>query len=122
MLRSGGRGNSHGTCVAGTVAAAVNGVGIAGVAPNVDETSRDFAPGVEYPRDITPDCIDLPREGENVVSVTALGPSTVKADQLRTHARGRLRPRRLLPRLPRDSESSDAGELDLLGLPGERRS
>ncbi|HYY75614.1 MAG TPA: S8 family serine peptidase [Gaiellaceae bacterium] len=55
----------------------------------VDETSPDFPPGVAYPREITRDCLDLPTEGRNVISVTAVGPSTRKAyysDYGRNHA------------------------------------
>ncbi|MGH3046104.1 MAG: S8 family peptidase [Gaiellaceae bacterium] len=46
----------------------------------VDETSPDFPPGTEYPRQITRGCLDLPTEGHKVISVTALGPTTIKAD------------------------------------------
>jgi subtilisin family serine protease len=46
----------------------------------VDVISPDFPPGTEYPREITSGCKDLPTEGPDVISVTALGPSTVKAD------------------------------------------
>jgi subtilisin family serine protease len=55
----------------------------------VDETSPDFPPGIAYPREITRDCLDLPTEGRNVISVTAVGPSTRKAyysDYGRRHA------------------------------------
>ena len=55
----------------------------------VDETSPDFPPGTAYPREITEDCLDLPTEGKNVISVTAVGPSTRKAyysDYGRSHA------------------------------------
>ncbi len=46
----------------------------------VDVISPDFPPGTEYPREITEDCKDLPTEGPHVISVTAVGPSTIKAD------------------------------------------
>jgi lantibiotic leader peptide-processing serine protease len=45
----------------------------------VDLISPDFPPGTEYPREITEDCLDLPTEGPNVISVSAVGPSTRKA-------------------------------------------
>ena len=48
--------------------------------PRFDATSPDFPPGSEYPREIDNSCLDLPTEGHKVLSVTALGPSTVKAD------------------------------------------
>lgn len=48
--------------------------------PRFDDTSPDFPPGSEYPREIDNSCVDLPTEGYKVLSVTALGPSTVKAD------------------------------------------
>jgi lantibiotic leader peptide-processing serine protease len=48
--------------------------------PTFDDTSPDFPPGAEYPRNIDNGCLDLPTEGYKVLSVTALGPSTVKAD------------------------------------------
>ncbi|HET9242118.1 MAG TPA: S8 family serine peptidase [Gaiella sp.] len=48
--------------------------------PRFDATSPDFPPGSEYPREIDNSCLDLPTEGYKVLSVTALGPSTVKAD------------------------------------------
>jgi subtilisin family serine protease len=46
----------------------------------VDVISPDFPPGSEYPREITAACKDLPTEGPHVISVSALGPSTIKAD------------------------------------------
>jgi lantibiotic leader peptide-processing serine protease len=48
--------------------------------PTTDETSPDFPPGSEYPRQVNNGCLSMPTEGFKVVSVSALGPSTVKAD------------------------------------------
>jgi lantibiotic leader peptide-processing serine protease len=45
-----------------------------------DDTSPDFPPGTAYPRNVTNACKDMPTEGYKVISVTALGPSTIKAD------------------------------------------
>jgi len=51
-----------------------------GAASKVDATSPDFPIGAEYPRTVDNDCIDLPVEGPHVIGVSALGPSTTKAD------------------------------------------
>jgi lantibiotic leader peptide-processing serine protease len=48
--------------------------------PLVDDSSPDFPPGSVYHRDINNSCVDLPTEGNNVISAIALGPSTKKAD------------------------------------------
>ena len=48
--------------------------------PTVDTISPDFPPGSEYPRQVDNGCLDLPTEGFEVISVSALGPSTQKAD------------------------------------------
>jgi len=45
-----------------------------------DNTSPDFPLGTEVERTVDNDCIDLPVEGPNVIAVSALGPSTIKAD------------------------------------------
>jgi subtilisin family serine protease len=45
-----------------------------------DNTSPDFPLGTEVERTVDNDCIDLPVEGPNVIAVSALGPSTAKAD------------------------------------------
>jgi subtilisin family serine protease len=51
-----------------------------GAALKFDNTSPDFPLGNEYERTVDNDCIDLPVEGPNVIAVSALGPSTAKAD------------------------------------------
>lgn len=51
-----------------------------GAASKVDDTSPDFPIGDEYSRTVDNDCIDLPVEGPHVIGVSALGPSTTKAD------------------------------------------
>jgi subtilisin family serine protease len=48
--------------------------------PTSDATSPDFPPGSEYLRTVDNSCISLPAEGRWVVSVSALGPSGMKAD------------------------------------------
>lgn len=45
-----------------------------------DEISPDFPAGAAYLRTVTDDCLDLPSEGPNVLSVSAVGPSGIKAD------------------------------------------
>ena len=48
--------------------------------PTYDATSPDFPPGSEYVRDnITNACLDIPTEGNHVMSISALGPSGRKA-------------------------------------------
>ena len=49
--------------------------------PRTDLTSPDYPPGTTYPRPIdNATCLDLPVEGPHVIGVSALGPSTAKAD------------------------------------------
>jgi subtilisin family serine protease len=49
--------------------------------PRTDFTSPDYPPGTTYPRPIdNATCVDLPVEGPHVIGVSALGPSTAKAD------------------------------------------
>jgi lantibiotic leader peptide-processing serine protease len=48
--------------------------------PTIDVTSPDFPPGSEYERQVNNGCLVIPTEGFRVVSVSALGPSTAKAD------------------------------------------
>jgi subtilisin family serine protease len=49
--------------------------------PRTDFSSPDFPPGEDYPRPIdNATCWDLPVEGHHVLGVSALGPSTAKAD------------------------------------------
>ena len=47
--------------------------------PVIDTTSPDFPLGTEKERLVPPSCLDLPTEGKNVLSVTALGPSERKS-------------------------------------------
>jgi subtilisin family serine protease len=47
--------------------------------PVVDTTSPDFPLGTEKERLVPPSCLDLPTEGKDVLSVTALGPSERKS-------------------------------------------
>jgi subtilisin family serine protease len=51
-----------------------------GAPTKVDVISPDFPPGSEYERVVDNDCLDLPTEGKNVLSINSIGPSTRKAD------------------------------------------
>lgn len=51
-----------------------------GAALKTDEISPDFPPGTEKVREVTNDCLDMPLEGDGVIGVSAVGPSTAKAD------------------------------------------
>jgi lantibiotic leader peptide-processing serine protease len=48
--------------------------------PTSDDISPDFPPGSEYHRDVDNSCLVMPTEGNNVVSVGSVGPTTMKAD------------------------------------------
>ena len=48
--------------------------------PTSDGQSPNFPPGNEHPRTVNNTCLDVPTEGNNVISVSALGPSKTKAD------------------------------------------
>ena len=43
--------------------------------PTSDGQSPNFPPGNEHPRTVNNTCLDVPTEGNNVISVSALGPS-----------------------------------------------
>jgi lantibiotic leader peptide-processing serine protease len=45
-----------------------------------DEISPDYPLGTEQERTVTDNCLDLPSEAPGVIQVSAIGPSTVKAD------------------------------------------
>jgi lantibiotic leader peptide-processing serine protease len=47
--------------------------------PVRDEISPDFPPGSAHPRDVDNSCLVLPTEGNNVISINAVGPSGRKA-------------------------------------------
>jgi subtilisin family serine protease len=48
--------------------------------PTYDALSPDYPPGSEYERDnITNDCLDIPTEGDHVMSLSSLGPSGRKS-------------------------------------------
>jgi lantibiotic leader peptide-processing serine protease len=51
-----------------------------GAALKVDGTSPDFPPGTEKVREVTNDCLDMPLEGNGVIGVSSVGPSTKKSD------------------------------------------
>jgi subtilisin family serine protease len=46
----------------------------------VDETSPDYPPDAARPRTVANTCLNLPNEAPQVIGVSALGPSTAKAD------------------------------------------
>jgi subtilisin family serine protease len=48
--------------------------------PSFDGQSPNFPPGNEHDRAVNNTCLDLPTEGNNVISVSALGPTKRKAD------------------------------------------
>ena len=48
--------------------------------PLFDGTSPDYPPGSAHPRTIDNSCLSLPNEGQGVISVSSIGPSTLKAD------------------------------------------
>jgi len=62
------------------VAAAGNGHTDLAAPQRVDESSPDHPAGAAHARTVSRDCLDLPAEGPHVISVSALGPSGVKAD------------------------------------------
>jgi subtilisin family serine protease len=45
-----------------------------------DGTSPDFPPGTKYGRPVDNSCLSMPSEGNHVIDVSAVGPSTFKAD------------------------------------------
>jgi lantibiotic leader peptide-processing serine protease len=51
-----------------------------GAKTKIDVISPDYPPGIEYERTVDNNCLDLPTEGENVLSINSIGPSTRKAD------------------------------------------
>jgi lantibiotic leader peptide-processing serine protease len=48
--------------------------------PLIDASSPDFPPGSEYTRTVDNSCVTMPVEAENVIPVSAIGPSKAKAD------------------------------------------
>ena len=47
--------------------------------PTFDATSPDFPPGTEHDRNVDNDCLDLPTEGNHVLSINSVGPTKRKA-------------------------------------------
>lgn len=68
------------------VAAAGNGHTDLDAATRFDDSSPDYPLDADgnateaHPRTVTSDCLDLPTEGPNVLSVSSVGPSGIKAD------------------------------------------
>jgi subtilisin family serine protease len=62
------------------VAAAGNGHTDLDEPTRFDDSSPDYPEGAAYERTVTDECLDLPTEGPNVMSVSSVGPSGIKAD------------------------------------------
>lgn len=62
------------------VAAAGNGHTDLDTPTRFDDISPDFPVDAAYSRTVTDDCLDLPTEAPNVLSISAVGPSGIKAD------------------------------------------
>jgi subtilisin family serine protease len=75
--------NDHGVTM---VAAAGNGATDLDTSTRFDDSSPDYPtdadlnPTEAYARTVTDDCLDLPSEGPNVMSISSVGPSGIKAD------------------------------------------
>jgi subtilisin family serine protease len=70
--------HNHGVTL---VAAAGNGLtDISMPSPVTDTQSPNFPLGTNHPRVVNNGCLDLPTEGNNVISVSSVGPSKIKAD------------------------------------------
>ena len=71
--------------------------------PTVDTISPDFPPGLEYPRNVDNSCLSMPTEGNNVISIGAVGSEHDKSGllELGSGADGGDRAGRVLPRLLR---------------------
>ena len=48
--------------------------------PKTDTQSPNFPLGTNHPRTVNNTCMDLPQEGNNVISVSSIGPSKTKSD------------------------------------------
>jgi subtilisin family serine protease len=62
------------------VAAAGNGHTNYALPTRFDDTSPDYPPGTEAERVVTANCLDLPSEAPDVISVSSVGPSGTKSD------------------------------------------
>lgn len=62
------------------VAAAGNGNANYALPTRFDGSSPDYPPGTEADRVVTSNCLDLPSESPDVISVSAVGPSGTKSD------------------------------------------
>ena len=62
------------------VAAAGNGHTDLAAPTRIDDTSPDYPPAPTRTRTVTDNCLDLPNEAPQVISVSSVGPSTTKAD------------------------------------------
>jgi subtilisin family serine protease len=62
------------------IAAAGNGDTDLGDPSKFDDQSPNFPPGTEHDRTVDNTCLDLPTEGNNVLSISSIGPTKRKAD------------------------------------------
>ena len=62
------------------VAAAGNGFTNLAAPERFDDSSPDYPEGAATERVVTDNCLDLPSEGPDVISVSSVGPSTTKSD------------------------------------------
>lgn len=51
-----------------------------GAPTKFDDSSPDFPPGTERDRTVDNSCLDMPTEGNNVLSINSVGPTGIKAD------------------------------------------
>ncbi len=70
---------AHGQGVT-TVAAAGNGFTNLALPERFDDSSPDYPEGAAVERTVTDNCLDLPSEGPDVISVSSVGPSATKSD------------------------------------------
>ncbi len=62
------------------VAAAGNGFTNLALPERFDDSSPDYPDGAAVERTVTDNCLDLPNEGPDTISVSSVGPSTTKSD------------------------------------------
>jgi len=77
ILKATGYAHDHGVTL---VAAAGNGATDLATDERADDTSPDYPPGDEMSQVDTSNCLDLPAEAPDVITVGAVGPSTTKSD------------------------------------------
>ena len=68
--------HTHGVTLVAALGNSFTDVGV----PAFDGQSPNFPPGNEHDRTVNNTCLDLPTEGNNVISVSSIGPSKTKSD------------------------------------------